>query len=71
MPSEQQRCTDCERTKELIPEGGVVVEGVCAACGAPLGGNDLIQFINRLARFGLGETRQPLLGREPELPHAE
>ena len=52
-------------------EGGTPSDGVCPACNAPLDSGALSRFAARLARFGLGATRQPLLSRLPELPNAE
>jgi hypothetical protein len=71
MKGGRKRCADCGRISEPLPPGGEASEGLCAACGAPLDGGALSEFASRLARFGLGASRQPLLGRVPELPDAK
>jgi hypothetical protein len=67
----RKRCAECGRTQEPAPESGASVNGVCPACGAPIDGGALSEFASRLARFGLGATRDPLLSRTPELPDAK
>jgi hypothetical protein len=67
----RKRCADCGRTQEPLPKTGAAADGVCPACGAPIDGGALSEFANRLARFGLGATRDPLLSRTPELPDAK
>jgi len=71
MKAGRKRCTDCGRIQERLPSGKFAVDGACPACGAPLDATALSEFSNRLARFGLGATPQPLLGRLPELPDAK
>lgn len=66
-----KRCTSCGRTHEGPLRGDGAATGVCQSCGAPLEGDALSEFANRLARFGLGATRRPLLTRLPELPDAK
>ncbi len=67
----RKRCADCGRTQERLPSGEYAADGTCPACGASLDGTALSEFANRLARFGLGATPQPLLSRLPELPDAK
>lgn len=67
----RQRCTECGRTQEPLSRTGAGSDQVCPACGAPIDGNALSEFASRLARFGLGATRDPLLSRTPELPDAK
>lgn len=71
MSSGRQRCADCGRSQERGPEAGGAATGTCDACGAPIDGSALSEFASRLARFGLGDTRRPLLTRPPELPNAK
>ncbi len=71
MMGGRKRCAECGRTTEALPHAGQAPEGSCAACGAPLDGGALSEFASRLARFGLGASREPLLGRVPELPDAK
>jgi hypothetical protein len=71
MKGGRKRCADCGQTTEPLPQGEAAAEGLCAACGAPLEGGALSEFASRLARFGLGATRQSLLKRVPELPDAK
>jgi hypothetical protein len=66
-----KQCADCERERKPRPDEHAGAEGHCAACGAPLDSGLLSEFSSRLARFGLGATRVPLLSRIPELPDAE
>jgi len=66
-----KRCASCGRTHEGPLRGDGAAAGVCQSCGAPLEGDALSEFANRLARFGLGATRRPLLTRLPELPDAK
>jgi hypothetical protein len=67
----RKRCAECGRTSDSLPNTGESAEGQCPACGAPLDGGALSEFASRLARFGLGATRDPLLSRTPELPDAK
>jgi len=67
----RKRCAECGRTQEPLPHAGESAVGLCPACGAPLDGGALSEFASRLARFGLGATRDPLLSRVPELPDAK
>jgi len=71
MQGGRKRCSECGRAEESPPHAGVAVDRYCAACGASFDGGALSEFANRLAQFGLGATRQPLLGRVPELPDAK
>ena len=71
MKGGRKRCADCGRTQEPLPAEGAGPDGLCPACGAPLDSSALSEFANRLARFGLGATRQSLLGHVPELPDAK
>jgi len=71
MKAGRKRCADCGRIREQLPNGGHAADGACPTCGASLDGSALSEFANRLARFGLGATPQPLLSRLPELPDAE
>ena len=70
MTGGKKRCADCGRSQKRGPAGGAA-DGTCDACGAPLDGSALSEFASRLARFGLSDTRQPLLTRPPELPDAK
>jgi hypothetical protein len=65
------RCAGCGQARDPLPIGSRTPEGACPTCGAPLDGAALAEFANRLAQFGLGATRQPLLSRVPELPDAK
>jgi len=67
----RKRCTECGRTQEAPSRTGAGGDQVCPACGAPIDGAALSEFASRLARFGLGATRDPLLSRTPELPDAK
>jgi hypothetical protein len=67
----RKRCAECGRIKERLPNGEYAADGICPACGASLDGTALSEFANRLARFGLGATPEPLLNRLPELPDAK
>ncbi len=71
MSGGRKRCADCGRIQEQPPTESVAADGTCAACGAPLDGTALSEFARRLARFGLGDTRKPLMSRVPELPDAK
>jgi hypothetical protein len=71
MPSGRKRCAECGRVKEPRPTGADAATGACGTCGMPLDAGALSEFANRLARFGLGATREPLLSRVPELPDAK
>lgn len=66
-----KRCTSCGRAQRAPLQGDGVPAGHCQSCGAPLEGDALSEFANRLAQFGLGATRRPLLTRLPELPDAK
>ncbi len=65
------RCAECGGTQEPLPKGKAAAVGSCATCGSPVDVGALSKFADRLARFGLGATRQPLLSRVPELPDAK
>jgi endogenous inhibitor of DNA gyrase (YacG/DUF329 family) len=71
MKGGTKRCAECGRATEPLPSGETAAEGTCATCGAPVDGGALSEFADRLARFGLGATRQPLMSRVPELPDAK
>jgi hypothetical protein len=71
MKGGKLRCGGCGGPQAPLPEGEVAPEGSCGTCGAPLDSGALSEFATRLARFGLGASRQPLLGRVPELPDAK
>jgi hypothetical protein len=71
MQLEGKLCTNCGRNQPLPGAGGKTGDGVCPACNAPLDGGALSKFADRLARFGLGATPQPLLNRLPGLPDAK
>ena len=71
MPVSRKRCTSCGRTQASPTQYGVADDGLCRACGVVLEGDALSEFADRLARFGLGATRPPLLTRLPELPDAK
>ncbi len=71
MLAGKSRCADCGREAQPLTAGESAVEGVCATCGSPLDAGALSEFASRLARFGLGATRRPLLSRLPELPDAK
>jgi len=71
MKDGRKRCAECGQTSEPLPREGGAAGGLCATCGAPLDSGALSEFASRLARFGLGASRQPLLGRVPELPDAK
>ena len=71
MQGGRKRCSECGRAEETTPNGGVAQDRHCATCGASFDGGALSEFANRLARFGLGATPQPLLRRVPELPNAK
>jgi len=71
MPRASKSCPGCGRVgKPLAPVQGAT-DGVCAACGASLDGGALSEFASRLARFGLADTPEPILGRILELPDGE
>ena len=71
MQLEGKSCTNCGRSQPLAGAGGKPGDGICPACNAPLDSSALSKFADRLAQFGLGATRQPLLSRLPELPDAK
>lgn len=71
MQLEGKLCANCGRTPPLPGNTGKPGDGLCPACNAPLDGGALSKFADRLAQFGLGATRQPLLSRLPELPDAK
>jgi len=71
MKGGRKPCTECGQTSEPFPQGRESAAGSCGACGAPLENGALSEFASRLARFGLGASRQPLLGRVPELPNGK
>lgn len=71
MKGGRKRCAGCGRAQVPAPSGEVGPNGTCPACGAPLDEGGLSEFASRLARFGLGATPEPLLGRFPELPNAK
>lgn len=71
MQGGRKRCAECGRVQSKLPSREPSADGVCAGCGAPLDGGALSEFADRLARFGLGATRRPLLHRTPELPDAD
>lgn len=64
-------CTSCGSPQEAPAEHGRADDGRCRTCGVLLEADALTEFASRLARFGLGATRRPLLGRFPELPDAK
>jgi len=66
-----KRCPDCGRTQEPLRNAGKSAADLCPSCGAPLDSGALSEFASRLARFGLGASRDPLLSRMPELPDAK
>lgn len=68
MPHGSKRCPACGRTEKPQRRGKGATDGICAECGAALDGGALSEFASRLARFGLGDTPEPLLSRIPELP---
>lgn len=71
MEHDAKRCTECGKAQPARSHRGEPAVGRCAACGASLDDGALSEFASRLARFGLGATREPLLGRLPELPDAK
>ena len=72
MKRGRTRCADCGRIMERLPDAQEPASsGSCANCGASLDGTALSDFANRLARFGLGATPNPLLSRFPESPNAK
>ena len=70
MKGSGKRCADCGRTQAERPSGRALQPETCERCGAALEEGSLSAFADRLARFGLGDVRRPLLGH-PELPRAD
>jgi hypothetical protein len=66
-----RRCAECGRSQADRPRDPALQPGACERCGAALEEGSLSAFASRLARFGLGDVRRPLLGRHPELPSAD
>jgi hypothetical protein len=71
MKDGRKRCADCGQLRDPLHPGDRAPGGSCATCGAPVDSGALSDFADRLARFGLGATREPLLSRVPELPDAK
>ena len=71
MKAGRERCAECGLIQERLPAQVAATREFCARCGASLDGTALSDFANRLARFGLGATPNPLLNRRPELPNAK
>jgi hypothetical protein len=71
MNRSTQLCEECRRADPPRQAKQEAEDGLCASCGSPLDGKALSEFADRLARFGLGATRKPLLGRTAELPDAK
>jgi hypothetical protein len=72
------RCLTCEKAYETgaAPTARKASDpphpdGTCEQCGAPLDGQALSEFVDRLARFGLDAKMQPLLGRFPRVLRRE
>ena len=71
MKGTSRQCAGCGQAREPLPIGSRAPDGACPTCGASLDGAALAEFASRLAQFGLGATRQPLMSRVPELPDAK
>lgn len=71
MESGWKRCGECGKVQVRSSDKGPAASERCAVCGASLVDQALSEFAGRLARFGLGDVRQPLLGGTPELPDAK
>jgi hypothetical protein len=68
MMSGNDLCPHCQTPRKPLPESAERNEGRCLVCGRTAEDEALSEFADRLARFGLGATRESLFTREPELP---
>lgn len=71
MKADTKRCADCGQLRDPLQPGDRAPGGCCGTCGAPVDSGSLSEFTDRLARFGLGATRDPLLSRVPGLSDAK
>lgn len=68
MMSGNDLCPHCQTPRTTLPESEGQERGRCLVCGRTAEDDALSEFADRLARFGLGATRESLFTREPELP---
>lgn len=72
MKGGTRRCGECGEPVQRTAGSGVKPGPLtCASCGASVDASALSEFTRRLARFGLGDTKQPLLSRLPGMPDAK
>lgn len=63
MAKAGRRCINCGGSNEPVPPGAEGELERCPDCAAPVDQGALARFADRLARFGLGATPNPLSER--------